>query len=118
MTALLQKIKRRIQRNLKRNTPLQHDWREVRSGPLKGLQFYLPSGEGAQWADRFLTGNYEPEMLTALGELAQHGGPLYEKGAPIGYYSCPWLKLGGERVEAFEPAPYNREILTATLQRN
>jgi FkbM family methyltransferase len=97
---------------------LPHDWREVESGPLAGLWLYLPSGEGVGWAERFLTGDYEPEMLSALKEHARAGGTLYDIGAHTGYFTCAWLKLGGEWVEAFEPAPYSREILTATLERN
>jgi FkbM family methyltransferase len=57
-------------------------------------------------------------MLAAFGDLARAGGTLYDIGAHIGYYSCAWLKLGGDRVEAFEPAPYNREILLATIEQN
>jgi FkbM family methyltransferase len=57
-------------------------------------------------------------MVAALGELARTGGTLYDIGAHIGVYSCAWLKLGGEQVEAFEPAPYNLDVLRATLKRN
>jgi FkbM family methyltransferase len=57
-------------------------------------------------------------MLNALGELARQGGVLYDIGAHMGYYTCAWLALGGERVEAFEPAPFNRRVLEETLARN
>lgn len=83
-----------------------------------GLQFYLPSGDEATWARRSLVGQYEPEMLTALGELARQDGTLYDIGAHTGFYTCAWLHLGGTHVEAFEPATYSREILLATVQRN
>ncbi len=116
---LLQSIKRRLRPGrAKPRTSLIHGWRDVRSGALKGLWLYLPSGEGTGWADRFLTGDYEPEMLAALEGMARGGGTLYDIGAHTGYYTCAWLKLGGEHVEAFEPAQYNRDILKATLERN
>jgi FkbM family methyltransferase len=118
MLGFIGRVKRRVQRGLGQKAGLRHDWREVIGGPLKGLWFYLPAGEGARWADRFLTGDYEPEMLAALEELARAGGTLYDVGAHIGFYTCAWLKLGGERVESFEPAPYNRQVLEATLRRN
>ena len=118
MLGLIGRVKRRMQRGLGQKAGLRHDWREVIGGPLKGLWFFLPSGEDTRWADRFLTGDYEPEMLAALAELARAGGTLYDVGAHIGFYTCAWLKLGGERVEAFEPAPYNRQVLETTLQRN
>ncbi len=119
MKNLLNKIVKRARRNLGRSqAPLPHSWRIVESGPLAGLQFYLPFGEGAGWADRFLVGQYEPEMLAALAGLAKDGGTLYDIGAHMGFYTCAWLRLGGSHVEAFEPAPYNRELLQATLRRN
>ncbi|HUP28359.1 MAG TPA: FkbM family methyltransferase [Chloroflexia bacterium] len=115
---MLGRLKRLLRAGRATRLELRHDWRTVRSGPLQGLSFYLPSGEEAPWADRFLTGKYEPEMLAALQSLARKGGTLYDIGAHIGFYTCAWLKLGGQSVEAFEPAPYNREILEATLERN
>jgi len=119
MTNFLNKIVKRARRNLGRpQAPLPQSWRKVESGPLAGFQFYLPSGEGAGWADRFLCGQYEPEMLAALAGLARDGGTLYDIGAHMGFYTCAWLRLGGSHVEAFEPVPYNRELLQATLQRN
>ncbi|MGA7731262.1 MAG: FkbM family methyltransferase [Chloroflexia bacterium] len=118
MSGLIGRLKRLIRRGLGQKAGLRHDWREVVGGPLKGVWFYLPSGEDARWADRFLTGGYEPEMLAALEELARVGGTLYDVGAHTGFYTCAWLKFGGERVEAFEPAAYNRQVLEATLRRN
>jgi FkbM family methyltransferase len=119
MTNLLDKVIRRARRGPGGSRArVRHGWRAVESGPLAGLQFYLPSGAGAGWADRFLVGRYEPEMLAAVGELARQGGTLYDVGAHTGFYTCAWLRLGGTRVEAFEPAAYNRGILQATAQRN
>lgn len=118
MGELFRSIKKRVLRGSGSEKGLKHDWRQVREGPLAGVWLFLPQGEGAEWAERYLTGEYESEMVSAIGELAQQRGTLYDLGAHIGYYTCVWLKLGGERVEAFEPAPYNREILLATIEKN
>jgi FkbM family methyltransferase len=116
---MLKKMIGRVRRgSSRRQLNLQQRWRVVESGPLAGLQFYLPAGSGATWAERFLVGQYEPDMLAALAELARRGGTLYDVGAHTGYYTCAWLCLGGTAVEAFEPAAYNLRILQATVQRN
>lgn len=90
----------------------------MEEGLLAGTFLLLPSGQGAGWTERFIQGQYETAMLNALGELAKRGGVLYDIGAHMGYYTCAWLALGGERVEAFEPAPFNRRVLEETLTRN
>ena len=36
----------------------------------------------------------------------------------MGYYTALWLRLGGQRVEAFEPVPSTRQILEQMLARN
>lgn len=111
MTSFPNKLKRLIGRT---SRPV-HTWRSVHAGPLAGLWLYLPD---ASWAERFLTGEYEPETLAAMAMLAGCGGTLYDVGAHIGYYTCAWLHMGGSRVEAFEPTPYNRDILMETIKRN
>ncbi|HYO49257.1 MAG TPA: FkbM family methyltransferase [Chloroflexia bacterium] len=111
-------LMRRVRRRVGRARPPEPSWRKVEEGPLAGTFFLLPSGPGAEWAERFIQGRYEPAMLNALGELARQGGVLYDIGSHMGYYTCAWLALGGERVEAFEPAPFNRRMLEETLARN
>jgi FkbM family methyltransferase len=93
-------------------------WKTVEHGPLAGLAFYLPGGRDAPWADRLIAGTYEPDMTAPLADLARHGGTLYDIGAHVGYYTAAWLRLGGTRVEAFEPVPSTRQGLAAMLARN
>ncbi|MDQ3930267.1 MAG: FkbM family methyltransferase [Chloroflexota bacterium] len=114
LAALLRRVRQRVVRA----RPSEPSWQKVESGPLAGTFFLLPSGQGAEWTERFIQGRYETAMLTALGELARQGGVLYDVGAHMGYYACAWLALGGARVEAFEPAPFNRRVLEETLARN
>lgn len=118
MSDFFGKVKRRLAGGQATGQKLKHEWRMVREGPLKGIYLYLPSGEHAGWAERFLTGGYEPETVAAVAIIARGGGTLYDIGAHIGYYTCAWLMLGGDFVDAFEPAPYNREILRATIEKN
>jgi FkbM family methyltransferase len=118
VAALLRRVRRRLMGKPGSARPPEPSWRKVEAGPLAGTFFLLPSGPGAEWAERFIRGQYETAMLNALGELAKQGGVLYDIGAHMGYYTCAWLALGGERVEAFEPAPFNRRVLEETLARN
>jgi FkbM family methyltransferase len=93
-------------------------WRAVERGPLAGLVFFLPGGRNAPWADRIRAGDYEPATLDVLTDLARGGGVLYDIGAHIGFYSCAWMRLGGARVEAFEPLPSTAQVLRRTLACN
>jgi FkbM family methyltransferase len=93
-------------------------WKTVAQGPLAGLAFYVPGGRDAPWADRLLAGTYEPDMTAAFHALARSGGTLYDIGAHVGYYTALWLRLGGGRVEAFEPVPSTWQILEQMLARN
>lgn len=118
MAALLRRVRRPLMGKPGKARPPDPSWRKVEAGPLAGTFFLLPSGQGAEWTERFIQGRYETAMLNALGELAKQGGVLYDIGAHMGYYTCAWLALGGERVEAFEPAPFNKHVLEETLARN
>lgn len=115
---MLRRVRGHLKAGLERSRQAEATWREVTHGPLAGTFFLLPSGRGAEWTERFISGQYEPAMLAALGSLARQGGVLYDLGAHMGYYSCAWLALGGGRVEAFEPAPFSRSVLKETLSRN
>jgi len=57
-------------------------------------------------------------MLGALAGLARPGAVLYDIGAHIGFFTCSWLRLGGGRVEAFEPLPSTARVLRRTIRRN
>ena len=78
----------------------------------------MPGGRDAPWAERLIAGTYEPDMTPAFHELARPGGTLYDIGAHVGYYTALWLRLGGRRVETFEPVPSTRQILEQMLARN
>jgi len=90
----------------------------VQRGSLAGLSFFLGSGPRAIGAEQMITGEYELAAFAAFRQLAASGGVLYDVGAHVGYYTCAWLALGGNRVEAFEPLPSHCRILRETLDRN
>ena len=90
----------------------------VQRGGLTGLSFFLPSGPNAVGAEQMITGEYELTAFEAFRQLAASGGVLYDVGAHVGYYTCAWLTLGGNHVEAFEPLPSHCRILRETLDRN
>jgi FkbM family methyltransferase len=97
---------------------LAPSWRTVEHGILQGLQFFIPAGEGAPWADWIVAGKYEPRFIAALAEWAAQGGVLYDVGAHAGLYSCAWRRLGGGVVEAFEPLPSSARVVAETVERN
>ena len=98
-------------------------WAGVKAGPLAGLQFYLPQS-GSGWSGAIVRGEYERPLLAQFEELARAAargkgaGVLYDIGAHVGFFSCAWLRLGGNRVEAFEPVPANARIVAETAARN
>jgi FkbM family methyltransferase len=93
-------------------------WRAVENGPLRGLELYLPTGNGRSWADRITSGTYEPRFVAALADYARPDAVLYDVGAHVGFYTCGWLSMGGGRVEAFEPLPASSQIVSEALSRN
>lgn len=91
-------------------------WRTVTAGPLAGLEFFMPDWGG--WSDRIVAGTYEIEMLKILQEAAVRGGVFYDVGAHVGFFTCAWLKLGGDAAHAFEPLRSNFEVAEKTVARN
>jgi FkbM family methyltransferase len=119
LLSLARRVCRRIERNSARSPYVAGpDWRTVERGELKGVDFFLPKGDGRTWADRIVAGEYESDLFPVFRELAEQGGTLYDIGAHIGYFTCTWVILGGHRVEAFEPVPSNYHIILNTLARN
>jgi FkbM family methyltransferase len=94
------------------------EWREVTSGPLRGVVFWLPPAGVSPLADRVVAGTYEPDLLDALASLASGGGWLYDIGAHVGVVTCAWLAFGGTGVHAFEPLPSNAEAVRRVIERN
>lgn len=70
------------------------------------------------WSDRIVVGTYETEMLKILQEAAARGGVFYDIGAHVGFFTCAWLKLGGDAAHAFEPLRSNFEVAEKTVARN
>jgi FkbM family methyltransferase len=65
-------------------------------------------------------GNYEPELLEAIEDLAQPGATAFDVGANIGYITLLLARCVGPagRVVAFEPLPENLERLRRHLALN
>lgn len=95
----------------------QAQWSTVEQGKLQGLSFYINSSAKG-WAGAILRGEYEPRLFAEIEALAADGGGLYDIGAHVGYFSNAWLKLGGARVDCFEPVPGNADAVAGALERN
>lgn len=67
---------------------------------------------------RMLSGEYERRLVADFADLARDGGVLYDVGGHVGFFACAWLRLGGGRVEVFEPMPANARRIEQTLTRN
>ena len=93
-------------------------WRTVTSGPLLDCEFLLPPAGESPLADRIVAGTYEPELVEAIADLARGGGYLYDVGAHVGVFECLWMAAGGAGVTAFEPLPYNANLVRAVIARN
>lgn len=111
----------RLGRRLRRPAPAAGPpaWQKVRSGPLAGLELYLPTDDRPKsWVMRMLNGEYERRLVAEIESLAQGGGVFYDIGGHVAFFSCAWLRLGGERAEIFEPVPANAARIEETLARN
>jgi FkbM family methyltransferase len=89
----------------------------VIKGPLKGMKKYGPFRE--QDFD-FVLGQYENEVVDALGSFCRPGMTVFDIGANAGYLTLVMAKLVGDsgHVHAFEPIPQNSEYLLETLRIN
>ncbi len=67
---------------------------------------------------RMLRGEYERRLVADLADLAGDGEVLYDIGGHVGFFACAWLRLGGGRVEIFEPVAANAHRIEETLARN
>lgn len=87
---------------------------------IDGLIFYLDPADFAIGPHLSRSGNYEPEVLSALrGHLAP-GDTFVDVGASFGYFSTQIGRhLGpGGTVIAFEPGPQNQSLLLLNLHAN
>ncbi|MCC0036581.1 MAG: FkbM family methyltransferase [Hoeflea sp.] len=69
----------------------------------------------------FKTGHYERAVSTWLCNRFKGGGGVFiDVGANLGYYSCLFGKLAGEKglVLSIEPEPQNLDLLRRNVQNN
>lgn len=88
----------------------------IASGPLAGARMILDlQSEKDLWL-----GNYEPELLEAIEDLAPPGATVYDVGANIGFTTLMLARCVGPagRVVAFEPLPENLERLRRHVALN
>lgn len=115
--SVLGTLRRRWRR--KRPAAKPPSWQQVHSGPLEGLELFLPTDDRPTgWVAKMLRGDYEPVLLEALRRLAKDGKVLYDIGGHVGFVACAWLSFGGRRVEIFEPSPHNARCIDDVLRRN
>ena len=95
--------------------PMRHRDARIIGGPLAGVRINL----GGSFL-RFLTGDAEPEVQHALGELLKPGDVVFDVGANIGFFTilCSRLVGDGGRVYAFEPMPENADTLRHNIALN
>ena len=88
----------------------------VAAGGLTGVTLLLDLQEEKD----YWLGTYEPELQSAIAELAVPGMVAYDVGANIGYISILLARRAGEkgRVFAFEALPANLERLRQNLALN
>jgi len=94
-------------------------WRRVTEGVLAGHELRLPARR-EPWAERMLSGGYEPVFTAVLVAAVRPGDVCYDLGAHIGYYSLVMARGAGPRgaVHAFEPYPPNTARLRDLAGRN
>ena len=64
--------------------------------------------------------SFEPKYVQALKALVNQGDTIFDVGANIGFYTILFSAWTGEhgRVLAYEPDPWNLEILARNIDRN
>jgi FkbM family methyltransferase len=91
--------------------PIRHRDLRIMRGSMTGVRINL----GGSFL-RYLTGDAEPEVQSALAELIEPGQTVYDVGANIGFFTILCSRLVGPqgKVYAFEPIPEN----VVTLRHN
>ena len=86
----------------------------IRSGPLKGAKWSLPTGLN------FIRGVYEPEKTNCIVATVRAGMRVLDVGAHMGYFSMIMSNLAGRegKVHAYEPRPSNLKFLRQHLSIN
>jgi FkbM family methyltransferase len=109
-------LTRFIRSGLNRAAPHGLSQVKVAAGGLAGMSLLLDLQEEKD----YWLGTYEPELQTAVAELARPGMVAYDVGANVGYISLLLAKRVGEigQVYAFEALPANIERLRSNLLLN
>jgi FkbM family methyltransferase len=68
----------------------------------------------------YLLGTFEPHLQRAIRQYVATGDTVYDIGANIGYVSLSLAKRVGSRgrVVAFEPVPWNADLLRRNIEDN
>jgi FkbM family methyltransferase len=68
----------------------------------------------------YLLGTFEPHLQRAIRQYVAAGDTVYDIGANIGYVSLSLAKRVGSRgrVVAFEPVPWNADLLRRNIEDN
>lgn len=84
----------------------------IEGGPLEGIVLELDPRANKD----MVIGRFEPEVMTALGELLEPGALAFDVGAHLGYGTLVMAAVAGAggRVWSFEPDPE----MFSTLRRN
>jgi FkbM family methyltransferase len=95
--------------------PIRHRDLRIMRGSLAGARINL----GGSFL-RYLTGDAEPEVQSALAELIEPGQTVYDVGANIGFFTILCSRLVGPHgsVYAFEPIPENLVTLRHNIALN
>jgi FkbM family methyltransferase len=95
--------------------PIRHRDLRIMRGSVAGARINL----GGSFL-RYLTGDAEPEVQSALAELIEPGQTVYDVGANIGFFTILCSRLVGPHgsVYAFEPIPENLVTLRHNIALN
>jgi FkbM family methyltransferase len=68
----------------------------------------------------FYLGDYEPELKLAFKTIIKKGDTILDIGANVGFHSLYFAELAGKngKVLAFEPVPYNFDVLNTNIKLN
>src|SRR4051812_34436716 len=87
----------------------------IAGGPAKGLLIDVADSRPS-----YILGIAEEDVQGFLVEHLRAGASFYDLGANVGYFSLVAARLvgGSGHVRAYEPLPYNAEVLRSNVARN
>jgi FkbM family methyltransferase len=108
----------RIFNYLFKKNKLNQGWRTVK--PIQGN--FKINCDTATWigAKIVYTGNYEPALKSVFQSNIKKGDRVLDVGANIGFHTLFFAELVGDKgsITAFEPVPYNFEVLNRNISLN